>query len=117
MQKIFSGKTAYSVVNYKGKLALKAQSDANASGLILKKKIDLQATPFINWSWLAEKNLPKLDERSKAGDAFSARVYLVIDGGMMAWRSKSVSYVWSSNQNKGQIYSCFCLFCKTMNVH
>lgn len=103
--KVFSGETTYSINNHKGKRSLKALSDTQASGLILKKKIDLQATPFLNWSWLAEKNLPQLDERSKGGDDFVARVYLVIDGGLLKWRSKSVSYVWSSSQAKGQVWN------------
>ena len=104
-QKLFDGQTTYSILQHKGQRALKAVSDGTASGLLLKKKIDLQNTPFLNWSWLIEQKLPGLNERSKAGDDFAARVYIVIDGGLMAWRAKSVSYVWSSNQNKGQVWN------------
>ena len=102
--KSFNGQTIYSIVNYKGKRALKAQSDGDGSGLLLKKKIDLQKTPFLNWSWLIEKKLPTLNERIKAGDDYVARVYVVINTGVMAWSVKSINYVWSSSQNKGQIW-------------
>lgn len=103
--KVFAGETSYSIVNHKGKRALKALSDGKASGLLLKSRIDLQKTPFISWSWLAEKNLPQFNERIKSGDDFVARVYVVIDGGLIVWNSKSLSYVWSSNQSKGQVWN------------
>lgn len=102
---IFSGETTYSVLQYKGRIALKAISDNSASGLVLKKRIDLLETPYINWSWLIEKKFPSLDEQSKGGDDYVARVYVVIDGGLMFWTSKSLSYVWSSNQRKGQVWN------------
>ncbi len=103
--KVFAGETSYSILQHKGQRALKAVSNGTGSGLFLKKKIDLQKTPFLNWRWLTEQKIPKLNERSKGGDDFFARVYLVIDGGLAVWRSKSVSYVWSSNQNKDQVWN------------
>jgi hypothetical protein len=103
-QKIFSGESIYSVMQYQGRKALKATSEDSASGLILKKKIDLVKTPLLNWSWLAKNKLPSLDEQSKSGDDYVARVYVVIDGGLFVWTTKSLSYVWSSNQRKGQVW-------------
>ncbi|GGQ18866.1 DUF3047 domain-containing protein [Shewanella litoralis] len=103
--KEFSGKSIYSVEQYKGQMALKAISQNSASGLVLEKKIDLIATPYLNWSWLVEQTLSPLDERSKAGDDFVARVYVVIDGGFMVWNTKSLNYVWSSNQDKGLVWN------------
>jgi hypothetical protein len=102
--KIFSGESFYTIENYKGRFALKAISEKSASGLGLKKQIDLNQTPYINWSWLIEKKLLGLDERSKNGDDFAARIYVVIDGGFMIWKTKSLNYVWSSNQVQGQVW-------------
>jgi hypothetical protein len=102
--KIFSGETIYSISEYKGRLGLKALSNNTASGLVLKKKIDLTTTPYLNWSWLVEKQLLELDERSKSGDDFNARIYVVIDGGLLFWRTQSLNYVWSSNQAKGLVW-------------
>jgi hypothetical protein len=101
---VFSGESTYSLLQYKSRIALKATSDNSASGLVLRKQIDLFKTPYINWTWLAEKKLPLLDEHSKAGDDYVARVYVVINGGLMVWNTKSLSYVWSSNQSKGQVW-------------
>jgi len=101
---ILSGESIYTIEKYKGRLALKALSHNSASGLVLKKRIDLIKTPYLNWSWLAEKTLLALDERSKSGDDFVARIYVVMDAGFMIWNTKSLNYVWSSNQDKGLVW-------------
>lgn len=101
---IFSGESVYSLHFYKDRTALKATSDSSASGLVLKTKIDLLETPYLNWSWLAENNLPSFDEHTKEGDDYVARIYVVIDGGLFVWNTKSLSYVWSSNQSEGQVW-------------
>jgi hypothetical protein len=102
--KEFSGESIYTVNEYKGRVALQALSNNSASGLVLTKKIDLIKTPYLNWSWLVEKKLELLNERSKNGDDFVARIYLVIDGGLIFWNTKSLNYVWSSNQDKALIW-------------
>jgi hypothetical protein len=102
--KVFEDKSIYRVQQYKGRLALQALSHNAASGLIIEQSIDLSVTPYISWSWLIEKQLLELNELSKAGDDFVARIYVVIDGGFMVWKTKSLSYVWSSNQAQGKIW-------------
>jgi hypothetical protein len=102
---VFSGETIYSIGEYKGRLGLKALSNNTASGLVLKKQIDLTKTPYLSWSWLVEKQLLELEERSKSGDDFTARIYVVIDGGLLFWRTQSLNYVWSSNQEKGLVWN------------
>jgi len=102
--KEFSGQSAYSVGEHKGRLALEALSNKSASGLVLKQRVDLTLTPWLSWSWLIENQLLSLDERSKNGDDFAARIYVVIDGGFRIWRTKSLSYVWSSNQDQDLVW-------------
>ncbi|CAM4077714.1 DUF3047 domain-containing protein [Vibrio neonatus] len=102
--KILSDTTRYDVTEYLAQPAVFASSHNSASGLILKKRIDLLATPFMNWSWAIKTPLSEVDETKKEGDDFAARIYIVIDGGMMFWSTKSISYIWSSAQEKGQIW-------------
>lgn len=99
--KSFVGETRYSVVSENGKKVLKAESDQTASGIAKEVKIDLKKTPFMNWSWRVDNQLTGLDETSKKGDDYSARIYLVKDGGFFIWKTKALNYVWSSNQDKG----------------
>ena len=52
----------------------------------------------------SRKTLFPLDERSKKGDDFVTRIYVVIDGGFMFWKTLSLNYVWSSNQEAGLVW-------------
>ncbi len=92
----FKGETRYDLINWNQQSVLKAQSQKAASGLYLVKKIDLYQTPYLNWSWRVDLPLPPLTEQSKSGDDFSARVYVIIDGGWLFWRTRAINYVWSS---------------------
>jgi hypothetical protein len=100
----FKGQTQYRLVEDDGVKVLKAESAAGASGLFRKQKIDLTRTPFLSWRWRVENGLGKLNEQSKAGDDYPARVYVVIDGGLAFWRKKALNYVWASNSPKGKVW-------------
>ncbi len=101
-QKSFSGETRYQLVDENGAKVLKAKSSASASGMFKKIRIDLDKTPWLNWSWKIENSLGNVDEQSKAGDDYPARIYVVVDGGFFFWKTKALNYVWSSNQPKGE---------------
>ncbi|WED22899.1 DUF3047 domain-containing protein [Vibrio sp. JC009] len=97
-EKSFSGYTQYAIVEQEGGSVLQANSSASASGLALERKIDLLKTPYINWSWMTQTQLMGFDELAKSGDDYSARIYLVLDGGWQIWKTKALNYVWSGNQ-------------------
>ena len=99
---VFSGKTAYEFEQQGKETVLTATSQASASGLVRRIRVDLQETPFLNWSWQIQNQLPGLNEQTKAGDDYAARVYVVVDGGLLKWNSKAVNYVWASNTSRGQ---------------
>ena len=99
--KEFSGKTQYQIKQQGSLKSLSATSNGSASGLGVKKRIDLTKTPFLNWSWRVDKPLPPLKEETKAGDDYAARLYVIIDGGIFIWKTRALNYVWSSNPNKG----------------
>ncbi|MDV7103086.1 DUF3047 domain-containing protein [Vibrio sp. TH_r3] len=98
--KSFSGNTDYQLVKEQTRTVLKATSVDSASGLALEKRIDLFQTPYINWSWRIENKLTGLDEQTKQGDDYAARIYLIIDGGWTVWKTQALNYVWSSNQTQ-----------------
>ncbi len=100
-QKSFSGTTVYTIVNESGHKVLKANSNSTASGLVKRIKVDLNKTPILNWSWKIDAQLKGLNEQSKQGDDYAARVYVIIDGGIFPWNSKALNFVWSSNQARG----------------
>lgn len=96
--KIFSGETHYAFSTMDGRTALHANSTASASGLFRKVSIELSQTPILHWSWKVDNVLAGTDERTRAGDDYPARVYVVFSGGAAFWRTRAISYVWSSKQ-------------------
>ena len=103
--KSFMGETHYTFDNQSGQPALFADSRGTASGLYREIRVDLQRTPCLNWSWRVNKVLSGLDERTKAGDDYPARVYVVVSGGAAFWKTRSLVYVWSSSQPAGATWN------------
>lgn len=102
--KNFKGETRYQVVQLDDVKVLKAESSASASGLFRKQTIDLRQTPILHWRWRIDKRLEKIDEQAKSGDDYSARVYVVVSGGLAFWRTRALNYVWAENTPKGKIW-------------
>lgn len=99
--KIFAGATRYTPQRTDGKPALRADSSAAASGLYREIRVDLGKTPILHWSWKIEHVLPGADERTRAGDDYPARVYVVFSQGLQFWRTRAINYVWSNRQPIG----------------
>lgn len=102
--KSFVGETQYQIVDKGSQKVLKATSNNSASGLAKKVTIDLLKTPYLNWTWQIDNKLPGIDEKSKSGDDYAARIYVVIDGGWRIWQTKALNYVWSSNLAKASFW-------------
>lgn len=100
----FTGETAYTLVEEDGRWVLRADSQGTASGLYRKLSVDLNRTPYLNWSWRVANVLEGIDERTKVGDDYPARVYVVVSGGVFFWRTRAVNYVWSSHQPVGSTW-------------
>jgi Protein of unknown function (DUF3047) len=102
--KEFKGQTQYKVAKLDGSQVLKADSNAAASGLFYEQRIDLEKTPIMNWRWRIENRLGAIDEQTKSGDDFAARVYVVKSGGLVFWNTKAINYVWSSTSPKDKTW-------------
>lgn len=100
--KSFQGETTYTPGRIDGRSGLHAEAKGTASGLFREQRIDLTQTPVIAWDWRVDalpQNGP--DERSKAGDDFAARVYVVISGGVAFWKTRTLVYVWAAREPAG----------------
>ena len=95
-------KTLYTVdSNEKGNF-LKAVANNAASGLGKEIKIDLNKTPFINITWKIEKDLKGIQEDSKKGHDFAARVFAIKKTGATPLSNRAINYVFSSNSEIGE---------------
>ncbi len=101
----FTGETHYQIVSDSdGTKVLQASSQNAASGLFRQQLINIRKTPYLNWRWKVLQPLSALPEQSKTGDDFAARMYVVIDGGLLFWQKKSINYVWSSQTPKATVW-------------
>tara|TARA_Y100000741_G_scaffold107844_1_gene80819 strand:- start:406 stop:1050 length:645 start_codon:yes stop_codon:yes gene_type:complete len=94
-------KTTYTLgSNDKGNF-LKAEAQGVASGLGKELKINLNKTPFINITWKVEEDLSGIEENSKKGHDYAARVFVIKKTGATALSNRAINYVFSSNKNIG----------------
>ena len=96
-----NGKTKYSLGRNENGGFLRAEAMGTASGLGKKVKINLNKTPFINITWKIEKDLKGIDEKSKKGHDYAARVFVVKKTGVTALSNRAINYVFSSNNSAG----------------
>ena len=89
--------TKYSVETNENGNLLKAVSNGTASGLGKEIVINLNKTPYINITWKVEKDLKGIDEKSKKGHDYAARVFVVKKTGATALSNRAINYVFSSN--------------------
>ncbi len=99
-EKIFKGKTDYSIVQAGDRKALRAISRNAASGLVRKVDIDASRYPILRWSWKIERTLKREDATKKSGDDFVARVYVVFPRTLF-WKTRAINYVWSAKLPRG----------------
>lgn len=104
-EKVFSGRTTYSLNKIDELSVLTAHSSMSASGLFKTINIDLNATPIMHWSWNIKHTLTSDNERTKSGDDFSARIYVVFSDGPFFWQTKTLNYVWANQAKVGEYWS------------
>ena len=97
--------TDYSIGSNENGNYLKAEAKGQASGLGKEIKIDLNKTPFLNITWKVEKNLFGINERSKKGHDYAARVFVIKKTGSTALSNRAINYVFSSNENIGEFWT------------
>jgi hypothetical protein len=76
-EKSFQGHTAYRVVADGDGHVLQAISQGTASGLVYKIDFSPEKYPILAWRWKVKNVLAKGNARTRAGDDFAARLYVV----------------------------------------
>ena len=97
--KSFKGHTTYKIVSEDGRKAIQAQSHATASGLYKKVALDPVRFRYLRWSWKIKQTIEKGFEKTKKGDDYAARVYVVFPGRFF-WQTKAINYIWANHLPK-----------------
>ena len=99
--KSFQGTTDYQLVHEDGRTVLKAHAKGAASGKIKKISFDPTRYRYLQWSWKVAGTLTKGDEKTKQGDDYSARVYVVVPGRFF-WQMRAINYIWANKLPRGE---------------
>lgn len=114
--------STYTIVKEDNRSILKAESDASASGLILKEKFNVHTYPAVKWRWKIDNVYKSGDARFKIGDDYPIRVYVIFkynpEKASLAARVQysaakliygeypphsSLNYIWASKKHASEI--------------
>ena len=101
-EKKVKGKTQWKLGANENGNFIRAEAEGTGSGLGKEVKINLNKTPYINITWKVEKGLEGINEQSKKGHDYAARVFVIKKTGATALSNRAVNYVFSSNNDIGK---------------
>ena len=96
------GETVWTLGKNENGNYIKAEAISAGSGLGKEIEINLDKTPFLNITWKVEKDLAGINESSKKGHDYAARVFVIKKTGMTPLSNRALNYVFSSNNDVGQ---------------
>jgi hypothetical protein len=99
--KSFRGETAYRVVAENGNHVLRAESRGTASGLLRKVEVEPGDYPALTWRWKVAGTIAQGDERTRAGDDYAARVYVVFPHWFFP-KTRTLNYIWANHLPAGE---------------
>ncbi len=100
--KSFKGQTEYTIVEDESGQVLQAQSRSAASGLVFETDYAPSDFPVLSWRWKIDDIVNKGDSRTKAGDDYAARVYVVFPHWFFP-KTKTLNYIWANRLPKEAI--------------
>ncbi len=100
-ERAFAGNSTYQLVSTSEGSVLKGSADGTASVLYKEETVNVGETPWLDWSWLVQNTLAPINEQTKQGDDFPARLYVVVRTGLLPWNTVAINYVWSSTSEEG----------------
>ncbi len=99
--KSFKGNTEYRVVQDNGHAVLQAHAKAAASGLTRKLHFHPATYRYLRWSWKIKDTIARGNEKTKQGDDYAARVYVIFPGRFF-WQMRALNYIWANKLPKGE---------------
>lgn len=102
-RKVIRVATTYEVVSEDdSNQVLMGTSEKSASGLWRMLAVRPGRKAVLSWRWKVKDSLSKKTaERTKRGDDYAARVYVVFEPHFLSMKARAISYVWSANQPVG----------------
>ncbi len=102
--KEFEGLTDYRLVEEDGRTVLEAHAKGSASGLVKKLSFDPAEYRYLKWSWKIRQTVAGGDAKSREGDDYAARIYVIFPG-FFFWQTRALNYIWANRLPKGDFVS------------
>ncbi|MFQ5706099.1 MAG: DUF3047 domain-containing protein [bacterium] len=97
--------TLYKVSTEDSNSVLMATSAKSASALWRMLEIHAGNIGKIAWRWKVESSLSKkTQEKTKIGDDYAARVFVVFGPHYKSWKTRAICYVWAAKEPVGSVY-------------
>lgn len=88
-----------------GNRSLEFNSHSAASGMWRKFHVKPVKNGRLSWRWKIETPLEgEVDEKTKDGDDYAARVYVVLSQPLFPWKTQAICYVWAAKEPAGADY-------------
>ena len=100
-ERSFQGNSDYVITEVQGVEVIEASTEGQASVLYKRERINLLETDSISWRWRVDAVYDNTLERTRGGDDFPARVYVVYQAGLSPLNTLTINYVWSSSEPVG----------------
>ena len=104
-QRLALNPTTYAVVEVDGRQALHATSRSANAGLIRRFEVEKPTVAQLSWEWKVPRCLAHPEnERTRAGDDYAARVFVVFETSVIPLRTRAINYVWAAREPAGARY-------------
>ena len=103
-QKWGNPKFDFTVIEDGSARALLLKSDQDSSTITKEIKIDVKQYPILQWRWRVGVLPPKGDARRAETDDEAAQLYVTFPRFPTAVRSRTIGYIWDSNEPVGSIF-------------
>jgi Protein of unknown function (DUF3047) len=94
----------FAVVEIDGRRALRMRSQGDHSTIAKKVQIDLNATPWLDWSWKVVALPDRADLRQRETSDSAAHIFVVWPRWPTALRARLIGYIWDANLPLGSIH-------------
>ena len=97
--------TEYEALETDGQLIVTGRSVDSNRALLREINVKNPQVARLRWRWRVRAELPDdIDQRSKRGDDFAARVFVVFETSIIPTRTRAINYVWSVNELPGTVF-------------
>ncbi|MEM0964706.1 MAG: DUF3047 domain-containing protein [Verrucomicrobiota bacterium] len=91
-----------------GEFGVEVTGKATNANRAMARRLDVEDPTKIElaWSWRVRSELDgSVSERTKAGDDFAARVFVVFETSVFPTRTRAINYVWSAREPVGATFA------------